>query len=82
MVTARRSDGVWSRAGEFNGDGKARVEGVEEVAQESPQYCFTTLPYYSLLLSADAPCPSDNHFISCVPAEPRLVQGRGRRELS
>ena len=34
MVTARRSDGVWSRAGEFNGDGKARVEGVEEVAQE------------------------------------------------
>ena len=49
---------------------------------ESPQYCFTTLPYYSLLLSADTSCPSDNHFISCVPAEPRLVQGRGRRELS
>ena len=49
---------------------------------ESPQYCSTTFPYYSLLLSADTPCPSDYHFISCVPAEPRLVQGRGRRELS
>ena len=49
---------------------------------ESPQYCFTKLPYYSLLLYADTSCPSDNHFISCVPAEPRLVQGRGRRELS
>ena len=49
---------------------------------EPPQYCSTTFPYYSLILSADTPCPSDYHFISCVPAEPRLVQGRGRRELS
>ena len=49
---------------------------------EFPQYCSTTFPYYSLLLSADTPCPSDYHFISCVPAEPRLVQGRGRGELS
>jgi hypothetical protein len=37
VVTARRSDGVWSRAGEINGDGKARVEGVEEVAQDLPK---------------------------------------------
>ena len=49
---------------------------------ESPPYCFTTLPYFSLLLSADTPCPSDNRFISCMSAGPRLVQGRGRRELS
>ena len=51
-------------------------------AGESPKYCSTTFPYYSLLLSADTPCPSDYHFISCVPAEPRLVHGRGRREVS
>ena len=46
------------------------------------RHSCTLAPYYSLLLSADTPCPSDNHFMSCVPAEPRLVQGRGRRELS
>merc|ERR550534_2467684 len=35
---------------------------------ESPQYYFTTLPYFSLLLSADdTPCPSDSHLFHVCP---------------
>ena len=43
---------------------------------------IVSLHCLTIFLSADTPCPSDNHFISFVPAGPCLVQGRGRRELS
>ena len=43
---------------------------------------IVSLHCLTIFLSADTPCPSDYHFISCVPAEPRLIQGGGRRESS